>query len=145
MHATVESRLIHSLIHSVRRADAAQSSLHLRPHQSWLPEACRRHCSDYRDALIYPLDGLSRVFTTMLSLSLPRFSFTAALILFFAGTLLDAKSVIVDDIDTKVITYSSGWNIGNNCPDCFAQPAESQAYDRTWHEWVWYCHVHNLY
>jgi len=79
----------------------------------------------------------------MLSPSSSQLFFAAALILSFAGTLLDGKSVIVDDADTKNITYSSGWNIGNNCSRCFAQPAESQAFDGTWHEWVCYRRMHN--
>jgi hypothetical protein len=82
----------------------------------------------------YPFGQTFWAFVAMLSLSLSQFSFIAALTLFFAGTRLDAKSVIVDDADTTNITYSSGWNIGNDCPSCFAQPSTLRAFDRTWHE-----------
>jgi phosphatidylserine/phosphatidylglycerophosphate/cardiolipin synthase-like enzyme len=70
----------------------------------------------------------------MLSFLLSQFSLTVALILSFAGTRLDAKSVIVDDADTTKITYSSGWNIGNDCSKCSANPIKSQAFEETWHE-----------
>jgi hypothetical protein len=73
----------------------------------------------------------------MVSFSFSHFFFTTALVLFFAGTLLDAKLVIVDDSDTSRIIYSPGWLVGNNCTGCFAQPDQKQAYNRTWHESVW--------
>jgi hypothetical protein len=68
--------------------------------------------------------------------SVSQLSFTAALVLLLAGTLLDAKSVIVDDTDTSKITYTSGWLVGNTCTGCFAKPDPSQAFNGTWHECV---------
>ena len=76
-------------------------------------------------------------FTAMLSSSFSQISFTVALVLSLAGTRLDAKSVIVDDSHTSQITYSAGWNIGNNCTGCYAQPDRTQAFNETWHEYVW--------
>jgi hypothetical protein len=61
----------------------------------------------------------------------------AALVLFFAGKQLQAKIVVVDDADTDQVIYSStGWNIGNTCTGCFAQPNRTLASDGTWHECV---------
>ena len=72
----------------------------------------------------------------MLSLSYPQLSFTVALILLLTGTRLDAKSIIVDDADTRSITYSPGWITGNICTGCFALPDKTQTFGGTWHECV---------
>jgi hypothetical protein len=66
-----------------------------------------------------------------------QFPFLAALALFLAGEQLNAKSVIVDDGDTGQIIYSSGWDLGNNCPGCFAKPDPTLPFQGTWHECVW--------
>lgn len=83
----------------------------------------------------YPFGLAFWVFRTMLSFS--QFIFIGALVSSLAGTRLVAKSVTVDDADATKIIYSTGWNIGNKCLACFAKPNETQAYEGTWHEWVW--------
>ena len=74
--------------------------------------------------------------SAMLSFAISQFPFTPALLLLISGGQLEAKSVIVDDSDTSRITYSSGWNIGNNCTTCFAEPDSTQPSNGTWHECV---------
>ena len=69
----------------------------------------------------------------MLILSL-RFGFLALLLVCTVGVQAGTKSIIVDDADTDLISYSKGWNIGNQCAGCAAQPDKSKAQDGTWHE-----------
>ena len=72
----------------------------------------------------------------MQPLSFSRLAFTAALVLFFAGTRLDAKYIPVDDTDTNWIVYStdSGWNIGNTCTGCLVKLDNTKVFNGTWHE-----------
>jgi len=106
------------------------TSPHFRPLR-----ACRCYRTKYQDIDTH-LDGLSRVFGTMLSLSSSQFAFTAAFVLFFVGRRLDAKYVSVDDTDTSRILYSSdsGWNIGDNCAHCAARLDKTKVFGGTWHE-----------
>ena len=72
----------------------------------------------------------------MLSLSLSQFAFAVGFGLFFAGTRLDAKYILVDDMDTSRILYSSdsGWNLGDNCTLCVAKLDKTKVFGGTWHE-----------
>jgi len=72
----------------------------------------------------------------MRSLSFFQLAFTAALVLFLAGTRLDAKYVTVDDVETNWILYSSdaGWNVGHTCTGCFAKLDKTKVFGGTWHE-----------
>ena len=87
-----------------------------------------------------PIRRFQSFVSAMLSLSLSQYLFPTALVLFFAGTRVDAENIIVDDANTSKIGYSSGsgWQPGNTCAGCFAQPDRTQAYDGTWHECAWY-------
>jgi hypothetical protein len=106
------------------------TSPHFRP-----LDACRCYRAKNQDKDTH-LDGPSRISGTMQSLSFSRFVFTAALVLFFAVTRLDAKYLSVDDGDTSWVLYSpdSGWKVGNNCNNCSAMLDRTQVYYGTWHE-----------
>ena len=80
----------------------------------------------------------------MLSLALSQFPFTAALVLLIGARCLESKSVFVDDSDTSRIIYS-GWDIGNNCTSCYAEPDPTQPSNGTWHKCVWLCCIHDTY
>ena len=56
------------------------------------------------------------------------------LLAYIAGVRARTRSVIVDDADTNRIIYSEGWNIGDQCGECFARPDGGKALDGTWHE-----------
>lgn len=57
-------------------------------------------------------------------------------------------NISIDDLSSDPITGAritygivnqtneneAGWNIGQNCSDCLAQPDPSQTYNRTWHD-----------
>lgn len=61
-----------------------------------------------------------------------RSGLLALVISTFVGFTL-AATVTVDDADSG-ITYSSGWNVGNTCAECLAQPDKPSTHGGTWHD-----------
>ena len=39
-----------------------------------------------------------------------------------------------DERNGNMITYSDGWNVGQNCVGCTAKPDPSQLFEHTWHD-----------
>ena len=66
-------------------------------------------------------------------------SLIVVVIYLFAGRmrLVDATSVVVDDTNTAQVTYSTGWKHFNDCA-CLVKPTKANAYNGTFHPFVWY-------
>jgi len=70
----------------------------------------------------------------MTALSL-RFLLPTLLLACVAGVQAGTRSTIVDDSETSKINYSpQGWNQGNQCAGCAAQPDKNRARGGTWHD-----------
>ncbi len=73
--------------------------------------------------------------------------FRAVAVVIFMGLTFTAASpsssnITIDDSSPDPLTGAlidygppgTTWNIGQNCPTCFAQPDPSQPFDGTWHD-----------
>ena len=64
--------------------------------------------------------------------SLSTLVFLAVLVSLLVGTQGAAKSVVIDNVDTRILYSPDGWATEVTCPTCFPQLDKSQVHGGTW-------------
>ncbi|KAG8798365.1 hypothetical protein FRC18_008683, partial [Serendipita sp. 400] len=70
-------------------------------------------------------------FYTRMSWSFPIFGFIWMITLINRAS---AGNYTVDDAASGITYSAGGWNVGNECPGCYAQPDKTKAHGATWHD-----------